>query len=58
MDVIIRQARKEEASQIAELFMLAWPVDEILGSIGLTCEHWNSTAKIYTFVPKHFTSLI
>ena len=38
MDVIIRQARKEEASQIAELFMLAWPVDEILESNGLTCE--------------------
>ena len=38
MDVIIRQARKEEASQIAELFMLAWPVDEILDSNGLTYE--------------------
>ena len=38
MDVIIRQARKEEASQIAELFMLAWPVDEILESNGLTYE--------------------
>ena len=38
MDVIIRQARKEEASQIAKLFMLAWPVDEILESNGLTCE--------------------
>ena len=35
MDVIIRQARKEEASQIAELFVLAWPVDEILESNGL-----------------------
>ena len=32
MDMIIRQARKEEASQIAELFMMAWPVDEILKS--------------------------
>ena len=30
MNVTIRQARKNEASQIAELFMLAWPVDEIL----------------------------
>ena len=38
MDVIIRQARKEEASQIAGLFMLAWPVDEILDSIG---SNWN-----------------
>ena len=38
MNVTIRQARKEEASQIAELFMLAWPVDEILDSIG---SNWN-----------------
>ena len=38
MDIIIRQARKEEASQIAKLFMLAWPVDDILESNGLTCE--------------------
>ena len=36
MEVIIRQAHKEEASQIAELFMLAWPVEEILESNGLT----------------------
>lgn len=36
MDVIIRQARKEEASQIAELFMLAWPVDEIIEFNSLT----------------------
>ena len=36
MDIIIRQARKEEASQIAELFMLAWPVDEILESNSIT----------------------
>ena len=28
----IRPAIKEEAPQIAELFMLAWPVDEIIES--------------------------
>ena len=39
MNVTIRQARKEEAPQIAELFLLAWPVDEILNSIGI---QWNS----------------
>ena len=33
---MIRRARKEEAAQIAELFMLAWPVEEILESNGLT----------------------
>ena len=27
IDINIRKAHKEEASQIAELFMLAWPVD-------------------------------
>ena len=43
MDVIIRQALKEEASQIAELFMLAWPVDEILESNGLTHEQLHES---------------
>ena len=33
---MIRKATKEEAVQIAELFMLAWPVEEILESNGLT----------------------
>ena len=32
----IRPAVKEEAPQIAELFMLAWPVDEIIASNGIT----------------------
>ena len=32
----IRNANKAEAAQIAELFMLAWPVEEILESNGLT----------------------
>lgn len=35
-DIIIRQARKEEAAQIAELFMLAWPVEQILESNNIT----------------------
>ena len=34
----IRPAHKEEAPQIAELFMLAWPVDEITESNGITYE--------------------
>ena len=33
---MIRKATKEEAVQIAELFMLAWQVEEILESNGLT----------------------
>ena len=46
MNVIIRQARKEEASQIAELFMMAWPVDEILVSNGLTCEQLHKSITL------------
>ena len=35
-NIIIRPAHKDEASQIAELFMLAWPVEDILESNGIT----------------------
>ena len=43
---MIRTATKEEAAQIAELFMLAWPIEEILESNGLTYEqlHESMTA--------------
>mgnify|MGYP003290955414 CR=1 FL=1 len=37
-DMIIRKAKQEEAAQIAELFLLAWPVDEIASSSGITAE--------------------
>ena len=46
MNTVIRQARKEEASQIAELFMLAWPVDEILESNGLTREQLHESITL------------
>ena len=46
MNIIIRQARKEEASQIAELFMLAWPVDEILESNGLTYKQLHKSITL------------
>lgn len=35
-DISIRKAGKEDASKIAELFMLAWPVEDILESNGIT----------------------
>ena len=38
MDIIIRKANKEEAQQIAELFLLAWPVEEMAQSNGITAE--------------------
>ena len=40
---MIQRARKEEAAQIAELFMLAWPIDEILESNGLTYEQLHES---------------
>lgn len=43
MNYIIRTATKEEAAQIAELFILAWPVDEILKSNGLTYEQLHES---------------
>ena len=35
-NIIIRKAKQGEAAQIAELFLFAWPVDEIISSNGLT----------------------
>ena len=35
-DIIIRKAVKEDAAEIAHLFMLAWPIEEILESSGMT----------------------
>ena len=35
-EINIRKAQKEDASQIAELFMLAWPVEDIMNSNGIT----------------------
>ena len=37
-NLTIRNARKDDAAQIAELFLLAWPVDEIMQSSGSTYE--------------------
>ena len=37
-NIILREARKEEAAQIAQLFMLAWPVEEMAQSSGITAE--------------------
>ena len=37
-EIIIRKAEKSEARQIAELFLLAWPVEEIMQSNDITYE--------------------
>ena len=43
IDINIRKGHKEEASQIAELFMLAWPVEEILESNDITYEQLHES---------------
>ena len=43
IDINIRKGHKEEASQIAELFMFAWPVEEILESNGITYEQLHES---------------
>ena len=42
-NIIIRPAYKYDGSQIAELFMLAWPVNEILESNGITYEQLHES---------------
>lgn len=36
--IMIREARKEEAAQIAQLFLLAWPVEEMAQSGGISAQ--------------------
>lgn len=43
MNIIIRKALKKEAPYIAELFMLAWPVEEILDSNGISYEQLHAS---------------
>ena len=43
MNITIRKAKKEDASQIAELFMLAWPVEEILESNGISYDELHDS---------------
>ena len=42
-DITIRMAREEDAAHIAGLFMLAWPIDQILESNGITYEQLHET---------------
>ena len=52
---MIRKARKEESAQIAELFMLAWPVDEILDSIGSNWNPMESNPISYEYLHESIT---
>lgn len=51
-NLIIRKARKEEAAQIAELFLLAWPVDEIASSSGITPEELYESVTRFSASPE------
>ena len=42
-EINIRKAQKEDASQIAELFMLAWPVEDIMNSTGITYQQLHES---------------
>ncbi len=46
MSIIIRQAYKEEAPQIAELFIMAWPVDDILDSSQITYDQLHDSISL------------
>ena len=50
-DMIIRKAKQEEAAQIAELFLLAWPVDEIASSAGMTAEQLHESVTGFSACP-------
>lgn len=47
-NLIIRKAKQEEAAQIAELFLLAWPVNEIASSSGITPEELHKSVTCFS----------
>lgn len=51
MDMIIRQARKDEAARIAQLFMLAWPAEEMAASNGITMEQMLESVTAFAAAP-------
>lgn len=55
MEITIRKACKEDASQIAELIMMAWPVDDILDSIGIQWNRMESNPVSYDWLHESIT---
>ena len=47
-NIIIRKAKQEEAAQIAELFLLAWPVDQMAASSGITPEELHESVTSFS----------
>ena len=50
-NTIIREARKDEAPVIAELLMMAWPVEDIMASNGISYEELHETVTAIVALP-------
>ena len=50
-NTIIREARKDEAPVIAELLMMAWPVEDIMASNGISYEELHETITAIVLLP-------
>lgn len=50
-NTIIREARKDEAPVIAELLMMAWPVEDIMTSNGISYEELHETVTAIVSLP-------
>lgn len=50
-DIIIREATAEEAAQIARLFMLAWPAEEMAQANGITVEQLHESVTAFAANP-------
>ena len=50
-NTIIREARKDEAPVIAELLMMAWPVEDIMASNGISYEELHETVTAIVSLP-------
>lgn len=51
-EVIIRKAVRDEATQIAELIMLAWPVEQIMDANGITYQELLAAIKSIVEMPE------
>ena len=50
-NIIIRDARKDEAPVIAELLMMAWPVEDIMASNGISYAELHETVAAIVALP-------
>lgn len=50
-NIIIREAREDEAPVIAELLMMAWPVEDIMASNGISYEELHETVTAIVSLP-------